>query len=40
MSALPISSTMVRNRIKNKQPINGLVPEGVLEYIKENDLYV
>jgi nicotinate-nucleotide adenylyltransferase len=37
---LPISSTIIREKIKNKRPINGLVPENVLNYIKENNLYV
>ena len=34
-----ISSTDIRNRIKNNQSISGLIPEEVERYIKENDLY-
>lgn len=34
-----ISSTLVRNKIKNGESLEGLVPEQVIKYIKENDLY-
>lgn len=34
-----ISSTELRNRIKNGQSIDGLVPSEVKEYILENELY-
>lgn len=34
-----ISSSQVRNSIKNNQPITGLVPEGVEKYIVEKELY-
>lgn len=34
-----ISSTMIRNRLKNKLPINHLVPESIATYLKSNSLY-
>ncbi len=34
-----ISSTMIRNMIKNKQDISCFVPKKVEEYIKQNKLY-
>lgn len=34
-----ISSTEIRNRIKNRLSISGLVPESIERYITENDLY-
>ena len=37
---LPISSTMVRDAVKNGQSIAGLVPPLVAEYIKKNKLYL
>ena len=37
--ALDISSTDIRRRIKNGQPIQGLVPEAVEEYIRRKSLY-
>lgn len=35
-----VSSTEVRNRIKNGESIEGLVPKAVEQYIKDNNLYV
>ncbi len=37
--ALSISSTDIRDRIKNNRPIDYLVPEGVSNYILKNGLY-
>lgn len=37
---LPISSTMVRDAVKNGQSIAGLVPPLVAEYIVKNKLYL
>lgn len=37
--ALAISSTDIRNRVKNKRPIDYLVPEGVCNYILKHGLY-
>lgn len=37
--ALDISSTEIRRRIRRGQPIKGLVPEAVEEYIKNKRLY-
>ena len=37
--ALSISSTDIRNRVKNNRPIDYLVPEGVSNYILKNGLY-
>jgi len=34
-----ISSTEIRERIKNNQSITGLVPESIERYIKDNGLY-
>ena len=34
-----ISSTIIRDRIKNKKTIKGLVPNNVDEYIKKKELY-
>jgi nicotinate-nucleotide adenylyltransferase len=34
-----ISSTEIRQRIKNGEPIDDLVPPGVAEYIKTRGLY-
>lgn len=35
-----MSSTFVRNSVKNGESISGMVPKGVEEYIKEHRLYV
>lgn len=35
-----VSSTEIRNRVKNGESIEGLVPKAVAEYIKDNNLYV
>lgn len=37
---IPISSTMIRNKIANKEPISGLVSPMVEEYIYEQELYI
>lgn len=39
LSLLPISSTLVRERIGQGLPITGLVPKAVEEYITEHHLY-
>ena len=36
---LDISSTLIRERIAQKQSIHGLVPEEVEEYLVKNDVY-
>jgi nicotinate-nucleotide adenylyltransferase len=36
---IEISSTDIRDRIKNGKPVGTLLPEGVLDYIKEHKLY-
>ena len=36
---LKISSSEIRNQLKLQMPVNGLVPQKVLEYIKQNNLY-
>ncbi|WP_058485330.1 nicotinate-nucleotide adenylyltransferase [Defluviitalea phaphyphila] len=38
--ALSISSTDIRNRVKNKMPIKYLVPESVENYIYKFNLYI
>ena len=35
-----IRSNVIRNLVKRKKTITGLVPISVEQYIKENDLYV
>jgi nicotinate-nucleotide adenylyltransferase len=37
---IEISSTIIRRRIKNNQPIDYLVPQKVKEYIVQNRLYI
>lgn len=39
IDALDLSSTVIRNRIKNKQSITDLVPVEVANYIEVNNLY-
>ncbi|BAU99183.1 nicotinate-nucleotide adenylyltransferase [Aurantimicrobium minutum] len=39
MSALPISSTLCRERIMAGHSLEGLVPAGVAEYIEKKNLY-
>jgi len=40
INTLDISSSEVRERIRKNQPIEGLVPENVENYIKERRLYL
>ena len=35
-----MSSTNIRNKIKNKEDITQYIDEKVLKYIKENDIYI
>lgn len=37
--SLPISSSMIREKIRRKLPVNGLVDGSVINYIKEEGLY-
>ena len=37
---IEISSTEIRDKIKNGEPIDFLVPEEVISYIKEHKLYI
>ena len=34
-----ISSTKIREKIKNSENVNNLLPNGVINYIKKNELY-
>ena len=36
---IEISSTEIRDKIKKGEPVDYLLPEGVLNYIKEHNLY-
>lgn len=36
---LDISSTKIRYNLKHNLPVNSLIPEKVLNYIKDNNLY-
>ena len=38
-TAVDVSSTLVRERCREKSPINDLVPAAVAEYIAEHQLY-
>ena len=40
VSGPKISSTMVRRRVAEGEPIDDLVPRGVAEYIRQNGLYL
>ena len=37
--ALDISSTNIRERIKNREPIDSLVPKPVVQYVRNKGLY-
>ena len=39
MEFIDLSSTVLRSRIYKGKPTAGVVPDKVLEYIKENGLY-
>ena len=39
MNPIEISSTGVRRKLINRQPVGTMVPHEVLEYINENELY-
>ena len=39
MPPLDISSTDIRNRVKEGKPLDNLVPQKVARYIKEHGLY-
>jgi len=39
MPLLQVSSSMIRSRIKDKLPINYLVPDIVVDYIRRKGLY-
>jgi nicotinate-nucleotide adenylyltransferase len=39
ISALPISSTMCRERIANGDSLEGIVPDKVAEYVAKHQLY-
>jgi len=36
---IALSSSRIRQKLKEKQPVNWLIPAEVLAYIKENNLY-
>ena len=36
---LPVSSTMIRQRLIKGEPVNNLLPPAVLDYIRANGLY-
>ena len=38
-TVLPISSSEIRGRIGEGRPVRYLLPESVLDYIRENTLY-
>ena len=35
----PVSSTMIRERLRRGETVKGMVPDKVIEYIRENGLY-
>lgn len=37
--AMEVSSTMIRDRVRNNLPIHDLVPEAVENYIYDHKLY-
>lgn len=39
MQPIDISSTTIREKVTQRQPVGNLIPKVVLEYIKENGLY-
>jgi len=39
VTPIPISSTMIRQRMSQGESIEGLVPKKVEEYIREKGLY-
>ena len=39
MPPMPVSSTALRLSLQNNQDVSALVPEGVLNYIKQHSLY-
>ncbi len=39
MPALSISSTDIKQRLRSGQPISGMVPYGVLDYITKHNIY-
>ncbi len=39
ISGLPISSSLIRRRVRAGQPIRYLVPDGVAQYISQRGLY-
>jgi nicotinic acid mononucleotide adenylyltransferase len=39
MPPIEISSTEIREKVKNNESISELVPKSVNEYISANDLY-
>lgn len=39
MEFINLSSSMIRDRVSKGESVSGLVPQKVLEYIKENGLY-
>ena len=36
---IPISSTEIREKIQKGLSIDGLVPQAIVEYIRQRDLY-
>ncbi|MDD3435799.1 MAG: nicotinate (nicotinamide) nucleotide adenylyltransferase [Candidatus Gastranaerophilales bacterium] len=39
MHPISISSTMLREKLIQRQPVSGMIPPVVMEYIRENELY-
>lgn len=39
MEEMPVSSSLIRDRVQNGQPVGALVPPAVEEYIRTNHLY-